>query len=78
MRKELSVNEICEMGIRQINAYFRSIDDSHLFPIFGKFNATERAIRRIRNKRREGLCVESGYEYYLALENEIREIVNDF
>ena len=52
MRKELSVNEICEMSIRQINAYFRSIDDSHLFPIFGKFNATERAIRRIRNKRR--------------------------
>ena len=78
MRKELSVNEIYEMSIRQINAYFRSIDDSHLFPVCGKFNATERAIRRIRNKRREGLCVEPGYEYYLTLENEIREIVNDF
>ena len=75
--ENLSFNEIREMSIRQINAHFRKNDDSHLWPIRGRFNATERAIRRIRNRRREGLCVNSGYEYYLTLENEISEIVND-
>jgi hypothetical protein len=75
--ENLSFNEICEMSIRQINAHFMKNDDSHLWPIRGRFNATERAIRRIRNRRREGLCVNSGYEYYLTLEKEISEIVND-
>lgn len=75
--ENLSFEQICEMSIRQINAHFRKNDDSHLWPIRGRFNATERAIRRIRNRRREGLCVNSGYEYYLTLENEITEIVND-
>lgn len=75
--ENLSYNEIDEMSIRQINAYFRKNDDSHLFPIFGRFNATERAIRRIRKRRREGLCVYPGLEYYLTLEREISEIVND-
>jgi len=77
MRKELSFEEINEMCVRQINAYFRSVDDSHSWPIRGRFNATERAIRRIRRRRRDGLCVDSGYEYYLTLENEISQIVND-
>lgn len=75
--ENLSFNEICEMSIRQINAHFRKNDDSHLWPIRGRFNATERAIRRIRKRRREGLDCNSGYEYYLTLENEITEIVND-
>lgn len=66
-----------DMSIRQINAYFRRNDDSRLWPICGRFNATERAIRRIRRRRREGLCVYPGLEYYLTLENEITEIVND-
>ena len=65
-----------DMSIRQINAYFRGNDDSHLWPVCGRFNATERAIRRIRRLRREGLCVCPGLEYYLTLENEIIEIVN--
>lgn len=77
MRKELSINEICEMSIRQINKYFRSIDDSRLWPVCGRFNATERAIRRIRRYRRMGMEVNSGYEYYLTMEKEISEIVND-
>ena len=75
--EKLSFNEICEMSIRQINAFFRKNDESRLYPVLGRFNATERAIRRIRHRRREGLCVNSGYEYYLTLENEISEIVND-
>lgn len=67
---------VCEMSVRQINAYFRKHDDSHLFPICGRFNATERAIRRIRRYRRDGMEVCSGLEYYLTLEREISEIVN--
>lgn len=70
--------EVNEMSIRQINAYFRSIDDSHKWPICGRFNATERAISRLRRLRREGLEVNEGLEYYLALERIIIEIVNNF
>lgn len=67
---------VCVMSVRQINAYFRKHDDSHLWPICGRFNATERAIRRIRRYRRDGMEVCSGLEYYLTLEREISEIVN--
>lgn len=65
-----------EMSIKQINAYFRENDESHLWPVCGRFNATERAIRRIRRLRRQGLCVYPGLEYYLTLEQEITDIVN--
>ena len=68
---------VCEMSVRQINKYFRENDDSHLWPICGRFNATERAIRRVRKMKRDGLCVNDGYEYYLTLEKEISDIVND-
>ena len=67
---------VCDMSVRQINAYFRKHDDSHLWPICGRFNATERAIRRIRRYRRDGMEVCGGLEYYLTLEREISEIVN--
>jgi hypothetical protein len=73
MQEPKNVNE---MSIRQINAYFRENDDSHLWPICGRFNATERAIRRIRRLRQQGLCVYPGLEYYLTLEREICDIVN--
>ena len=66
-----------EMSIRQINAYFRKNDDSNKWPICGRFNATERAIRKLRKKRAEGLDLNSGLEYYLSLEREISDIVND-
>jgi len=67
---------VCEMSVRQINAYFRKNDESHLWPICGRFNATERAIRRVRRLRRQGLEVHPGLEYYLTLEGELSEIVN--
>lgn len=70
-------NNVNEMSIRQINAYFREHDESHLFPICGKFDVTERAIRKLRKLRHDGLCVSEGLEYYLTLENMISEIVND-
>jgi hypothetical protein len=73
MQEPKNVND---MSIRQINAYFRENDESHLWPICGRFNATERAIRRIRRLRQQGLCVYPGLEYYLTLEREISDIVN--
>ncbi len=57
---------------RQINKYFRSIDESQLWPICNKFNATERAIKRLQ---KTGLY-NGGLAYFLALESEISDIVN--
>lgn len=68
---------INEMSIREINRHFRNEDDSDKWPICGKFNVTERAIRRLRKQRREGLELNEGLEYYLALDDEIGRIVND-
>lgn len=76
MRITPSYDEINEMSIRQINDYFRSIDESDLWPVCGKFNATEKAIKRLRKRRREGMEINPGLEYYLALEGEISAIVN--
>lgn len=76
-RTILSDAVINEMSIREINKYFREHDESHLFPIRGKFNVTERAIRKLRRERRNGLDVNEGLEYYLCLESIISEIVND-
>lgn len=63
---------INEMSIREINRHFRNEDDSDNWPICGKFNVTERAIRKVRKQGLNG-----GLEYYLALEAEIGRIVND-
>lgn len=63
-------------NIAAINALFRRQDESHLFPIRGRFNATERAIRRLRRLAREGAVIEPGLEYALALDAEISAIVN--
>ena len=63
-------------NIAAINKLFRSQDDSHLWPINGAFNATERAIRRVRRAMSEGLDIAGGLEYALAVESEISDIVN--
>jgi len=63
-------------NIAAINSAFRRQDESHLFPIRGRFNATERAIRRLRRLARDGLVLEPGLEYALALDAEISAIVN--
>ena len=68
---------INEMSIREINRHFRNEDDSDKWPICGKFNVTERAIRKLREYRRQGMIINEGLEYYLALEAEIGNIVND-
>ena len=68
---------ISQMNIREINRHFRDIDESELWPICGKFNVTERAIRRLRKLRKDGLDANGGLAYYLVLEEEISNIVND-
>lgn len=64
--------DISGMSIRQINKLFRQHDESNLYPIRGRFNATERAIRRLRREHR----YEDGLEYAYALDSEISRIVN--
>ena len=61
-------------SIRVINAYFRANDESHKWPICNKFDATERAIRRLR--KMGGNPPNGGLEYFLALDSEISRIVN--
>ena len=72
-----TIEEVNEWSVNKINRYLRSIDESHKWPICGRFNATDRAIRRVQKLRREGLDIEGGYEYLLTVESEITRIVND-
>ena len=59
-----------------INRAFRAADESHLWPIHGRFNVTERAIRAVRRYMRESGEELSGLEYALALDAELSRIVN--
>lgn len=67
-----------EMSIRQINKYFREKEKSemHKWPIRGRFNPADRAIRKLRKLRQMGLDCNPGLEYALSLERLISEIVN--
>lgn len=73
MQEPKNVNE---MSVREINKYFRNNDESHKWPICGRFNVTERAIRKLRKLRHDGLDVSPGLEYFLSLDRLIGEIVN--
>lgn len=77
MMKKYSDAEIAEMSIRQINKIFRDADESWLYPVCGRFNATERAIRRLKKQQREGMEFSSSLEYWLALDAEIERAVNE-
>lgn len=63
-------------NIAAINRAFRRADESHLWPVLGKFDATERAIRRVRAFVRESGCPMYGLEYAYALDSEISRTVN--
>lgn len=60
-----------------VNREYRSKDDSHLWPIRGKFSVAERAIRQARYVRREGSECDSVDEYRALLDNLESAIVND-
>ena len=75
-KKTFSLYEVQGMSKRAINKYHRSVDESNLWPICGKFNATERAIRRVRRLQAQIGAPIEGLEYWLALEGELSKIVN--
>lgn len=60
-----------------LNNALRENDESHLWPINGKFNVTERAIRRQSKIFNEyGYGRENAYSYLYAVECTISYIVN--
>jgi len=63
-------------NIRAINKAYRAQDDSRLWPINNRFNATERAIRQARKLQRDGGTV-YGLEYCYMLDGLISSIVNN-
>lgn len=60
-----------------INREFRAADESHLWPIRGRFNATERAIRRVQRYMRETGEALTGLAYALLLDGELSRVVNE-
>lgn len=63
-------------NIRAINAKYRYQDESRLYPVLGRFNVTERAIRQARKFQR-GAGAVYGLEYCYLLEQLISTIIND-
>ena len=63
-------------SIRAANRMLREQDESHLWPIRNKFNATERAIRRARQLQ-QYVGTMSILEYCYAVEGILSEIIND-
>jgi hypothetical protein len=64
-------------NICEINRLFRKQDESHLWPIRGRFNVTNRAIKKAQkfcNEINEDL---HGFEYADLLDSIMSEIVNN-
>lgn len=59
-----------------INRAFRAADESHLWPVRGRFNATERAINNVQRFMRESGEDLAGLAYALALDAELSRVVN--
>ena len=67
--------DVTDMSIQQINALFRKHDESHLWPVCGRFNVTERAIRHLC-KIMKCSGETGGFEYAYMLNEEIGFIIN--
>ena len=61
---------------RRINKVYRDHDESHLWPVNGRFNLTERAIRMVRRAEQKGMLLDDGLEYAMAIEMYMSKIVN--
>jgi hypothetical protein len=61
---------------RVINRILKEQDESDRWPILGKFNVTERAIRHACLFERANGCM-SNLEYVLFIDNDIGRIVNN-
>ena len=62
---------------RAINKLYRNQDESHLYPINGNFDATERAIRQVRQFIHDSGCDSYGLEYCYMIEERLSSIVNN-
>ena len=62
-------------NIRAINNLYRQQDESHLWPVSGRFNVTERAIKRLKGFRQTNMAI-YGLEYCYCLEGIMQGIVN--
>jgi len=59
-----------------INALYNRQDESHLWPVRNRFDATKRAIRRVcAFERAYGIL--SNLEYAYAIDKELSDIVNN-
>ena len=63
--------------IMAVNREFRQNDESHLWPICGRFSVAERAIRQARSYLRNGMECDSVDEYRALLDSLESSIVND-
>jgi hypothetical protein len=66
-----------DLSRRQIFKLFRKSDQSHLYPIKGRFNATNRAINRLRKFEFEYGQKLQGLELWLTIDTELTRIVNE-
>jgi len=64
-------------NIKAINKRYRAQDDSHKWPINGRFNATDRAIRQARKFQEDTGQALYGLEYCYLLEELMSKIVNE-
>jgi hypothetical protein len=60
-----------------INKFFRAQDESLLQPVCGRFNATERAIRKVRRQFAECGIPCTGLEYAQAIDATIDRIISE-
>ena len=59
-----------------INRAFRAADESHLWPVNGRFDATERAIRNVRRFMRDAGVGLSDLEYAHPIDADLTRIIN--
>lgn len=69
-------NELNSRSLRIINKIFRKHDNSSLWPICGRFSATDCAIRWYSRIYHNANGYNTAYEYMLGLERKISDIVN--
>lgn len=70
-------DEYTTANARKLNWQMRLVDQSYMYPIRGRFNATDRAIRRAQLFARENGVWDNAGSYVNFVDQEIGIIVND-
>ncbi|EFI34095.1 hypothetical protein Dthio_PD1435 [Desulfonatronospira thiodismutans ASO3-1] len=68
--------DVSDLSVHEINKLFRQYDESHKWPVCNQFNATDRAIGRLRRNILPHVGPTGGIEYAYMLDEEISQIVN--